>query len=128
MKPNLQKGDLKKSSQLNAEREEDLRMVTECLDFFDSMRADEDSANSLAMATLDKAATAFEGWLPKLEENPHYFLSEKQRGWLRGVYEKLFQAPVYENLVSSGKVPRGREVPTPIVLQNLPKKPPGRSL
>ncbi len=34
--------------------------------------------------------------------------------------------PEYENLVSSGKVKRGAEVPLPPALQNLPKKPPHR--
>lgn len=53
-------------------------------------------------------------------------LSEKQRAWVRNVYEQLFDVPHYENLVSSGRVPRGREVPLPPGLQNLPKKPPGR--
>jgi hypothetical protein len=33
----------------------------------------------------------------------------------------------YQNLMSSGKAPRGREVPTPAVLLNKPLKPPGRS-
>lgn len=53
-------------------------------------------------------------------------LSEKQRSWLTGTYERICGVPQYENLVSSGKAPRGREVPTPPVLQNLPKKPPTR--
>jgi hypothetical protein len=53
-------------------------------------------------------------------------LTEKQRAYVRGVYEKVFDAPQYENLISSGKAPRGREVPTPDVLKNLPKEPPSR--
>lgn len=53
-------------------------------------------------------------------------LSDKQRAWVESIYERLFDVPKYENLVSSGKVPRGREVPTPLVLQNLPKRPPPR--
>ena len=53
-------------------------------------------------------------------------LTDKQRSWLRSVYEKVVGTPQYENMISSGKAPRGREVPTPKVLLNLPKKPPGR--
>ncbi len=55
-------------------------------------------------------------------------LSDDQRSWVKSVYERLFDKPVYENLVSSGRAPRGREVPDPPVLQreNLPKKPPTR--
>lgn len=51
-------------------------------------------------------------------------LSRKQREVLKDVLEK--HEPTYENLVSSGKVPLGKPVPTPQVLQNLPKKPPTR--
>lgn len=67
--------------------------------------------------------SAFQGMLDR-----GYPLSDKQRAWVRGVYERLFDVPQYENLISSGKAPRGREVPTPSVLQNLPKKPPHRNL
>jgi len=53
-------------------------------------------------------------------------LTDKQRSWARSIHEQIFESPKYENLVSRGLVPRGREVPTPTVLQNLPKKPPQR--
>jgi hypothetical protein len=53
-------------------------------------------------------------------------LTPKQRSWAKGLAERLLDEPAYENLASSGKVYRGREVATPAVLQNLPKKPPGR--
>jgi hypothetical protein len=55
-------------------------------------------------------------------------LTKKQRAWAEAVLEgrRYEPTPEYENLVSSGKVPRGNEVPTPLALQNLPKKPPGR--
>jgi hypothetical protein len=49
-------------------------------------------------------------------------LTDRQRAWVRGVYERI--VPQYANLVSRGLVPRGKEVPTPLVLQNLPKRPP----
>jgi hypothetical protein len=54
-------------------------------------------------------------------------LSDKQRVWVRGVYEKLFDTPLYENLVSSGKVSLEGygKTPTPEVLRKLPLKPPG---
>lgn len=48
-----------------------------------------------------------------------------QREWVERVHARL--VPAYENLVSRGLVPRGREVPTPEVLKNLPLKPPGRA-
>ena len=59
-------------------------------------------------------------------ERPRFELSIKQIGWVEGVYEKLFDIPVYQNAVSAGQVPRGKEVPTPAVLQYLPKLPPHR--
>ena len=49
-------------------------------------------------------------------------LSPKQRAWVQRVHERL--VPQYENLVSSGRVPRGKEVPTPEVLKVLPLRPP----
>jgi hypothetical protein len=51
-------------------------------------------------------------------------LTDKQRGWVTSVHERV--VPAYANLVSRGLVPRGREVSTPPVLLNLPKKPPKR--
>jgi hypothetical protein len=51
-------------------------------------------------------------------------LSEKQRTWLRGVHEKITGTPHYENMVSAGTVPRGREVAS--MVGALPKKPPQR--
>jgi hypothetical protein len=49
-------------------------------------------------------------------------LTEKQREWVTRVHARI--VPQYANLVSRGLVPRGREVPTPPALQNLPKRPP----
>lgn len=54
-------------------------------------------------------------------------LSDAQRAWARGLTERLFDEPTYENLASTGRVCIGRPVPTPPVLQNLPKAPPGRT-
>jgi hypothetical protein len=54
-------------------------------------------------------------------------LSPKQRAWAKGLLERFAEKdPTYENLVSRGMVLRGREVETPAVLKNLPKKPPVR--
>jgi hypothetical protein len=70
---------------------------------------------------------AFGGMLVDLESGRWNQLTEKQRLWARGVTERAFDEPTYENVFSAGKIPRGlHEVPTPAVLQNLPMKPPGR--
>jgi hypothetical protein len=47
-------------------------------------------------------------------------LTEKQRAWVSAVHQRVI--PQYENLVSSGLVPRGKEVP--LMVGALPKKPP----
>lgn len=54
-------------------------------------------------------------------------LTDKQRAWVRNVLGDKAE-PEYENLVSSGKVPRGVHVESPPVLrrENLPLRPPGR--
>jgi hypothetical protein len=48
------------------------------------------------------------------------FLSRKQRLWAEEAMKRITPLP-------AGTVPRGREVPLPLVLQNLPKLPPGRT-
>lgn len=55
-------------------------------------------------------------------------LSDKQRSWVAGVYEEVFDEPRYANLASSGRLCVGRPVYAPKVLlpENLPKKPPAR--
>lgn len=56
-------------------------------------------------------------------------LTERQRSWVRGVYERVFDEPVAQNLWSSGQVPRGEALATPVpeVLKKpLPMRPPGR--
>jgi len=69
---------------------------------------------------------AFSEMLDRMETGRQTKLSDKQRAWVKSVYERVFEQPVYENLVSRGLVPRGREVATPEVLKNLPLKPPRR--
>lgn len=57
-------------------------------------------------------------------------LSPKQRAWAESVAtgKHVEAEPEYENLVSRGLVPRGREVAPPTALrrENLPLKPPTR--
>jgi len=66
----------------------------------------------------------FDGLLDFLKGSPSRSLSKKQRNKLQASYDRSH--PEYENLYSSGKVPKGKDIPTPPVLQNLPKFPPGR--
>ena len=69
---------------------------------------------------------AFQDMLSRMKKNGRA-LSEKQRAWLRRTAERYGVTDERElNLVSRGLVPRGRDVPTPPALRNLPKKPPGR--
>lgn len=69
---------------------------------------------------------AFRLMLRSLQSGAKLVLSDRQRAWVKDVYEKVFDDPQYENLVSRGLVPRGKEVETPAVLRNLPLRPPGR--
>lgn len=73
----------------------------------------------------DAVRVAFEDMQHKADRYP---LSKKQRDWAKAILagEKYEPPEEYLNLVSAGKVPLGRPVPTPKVLQNLPKKPPPR--
>ena len=68
----------------------------------------------------------FGKWLEELEDGERHVLSMRQRLWANDVIDR--DEPRAENLISSGLVPRGREVPVPEVLrrENLPLKPPGR--
>jgi len=92
------------------------RMLAECLSWAE---AHEDEAEARMNVH------AFEDMKNRVEKFG-LDLTDKQIAWIRGVHEKLFDVPHYENLVSSGRVPRGKEVPTPPVLQSLPKRPPAR--
>jgi hypothetical protein len=88
-------------------REEDLRKLRELLE---------------EERLTDWERDAFGGMLESLDR--YHQITDKQREIVASVYDRFH--PEYGNLVSSGKVPRGREVETPKVLQNLPKRPPGR--
>jgi hypothetical protein len=71
---------------------------------------------------------SFRDILDRMENGKLYKLSESQRGYIRGIYERVFQSPVYENLVSEGKVPRGKEVKLLVDAMPKPLKPPGRRM
>ena len=101
-----------------SQRDDDLRMLATLLD--DHLE-ELSEAEVEAFADMRFNMTAYE----KVGGQDHRRqLSAKQRQWVTSVHERL--VPQYANLVSRGLVPRGREVPTPPVLQNLPKKPPPR--
>ena len=91
-------------------RADDLRMLNALL-------------NEHAHELSDAETEAFASMRYDLELH-HDKLTEKQRTWVTATHERI--VPQYANLVSRGLVPRGREVPTPPALQNLPKRPPVR--
>lgn len=95
-----------------AHRDDDLAMLRRLVD---------DYATDLS----DLERDAFDDMLEQLTSGAFGVLTAKQRDWAKTVAERV-GAVGYDNLVSSGRVPRGREVPTPAVLQRLPLKPPGR--
>lgn len=68
----------------------------------------------------ERAADAFRSMF-KMER-----LTPKQRAWAEAMVEgrRYDPAPEYENLISSGKAPRGREVE--LMVKDKPKFPPGR--
>jgi hypothetical protein len=116
---------------------EDLRMLrllcaraTE-LDEDDDSDARADGLDALgshdANAFQPATRKAFRDMLSKLE-NGLPELSQRQREWVRGIFDRVFDDPQYENLFSSGNLCLGKPVETPEVLrrENLPLKPPGR--
>lgn len=77
----------------------------------------------LALDDLDDARrAAFEDMQTRARP-----LTPKQRAWAEATLAGVrYEPPVeYENLVSSGKVPRGREVT--VNVGALPKRPPGKT-
>jgi len=93
-------------------RDSDLKMLKEILEHSDDLNGNEVEA----FADMQFDLTAYEN------KDRFHELTEKQREWVKRVHERV--VPAYSNLVSGGLAPRGREVPTPPALQNLPKKPP----
>jgi len=89
-------------------RDSDLKMLKEILEHSDDLNGTE--------------VEAFADMESSLTTDRFHELTEKQRQWAKTVWERV--VPAYSNLVSGALVPRGREVPTPPALQNLPKRPP----
>jgi hypothetical protein len=96
-------------------RADDIKLLTELLQWAEVHDEAEERFN----------VKAFENMLQRVSASGRE-LTPSQRSWVRDIHEKVFDEPRCENLFSSGKVPRGREVDTPEVLRNLPLKPPGR--
>lgn len=93
-------------------RDEDIKLLKKVLKFIDESSSEK----------LGTQRDSFEHMLIGLQERRFNNLTTKQRMWAKSILDE----PEYENLVSEGKAPRGREVPTPAVLQQRPLKPPGR--
>ena len=88
-------------------RQQDLETLTKLVEDFDGQ-------------LRDGELEAFMNMRAMLLEGQFHCLTDKQRAWAKKKLEE-FQ-PEYENLVSSGKVPRGNEVQS--MVGPLPKKPP----
>jgi hypothetical protein len=104
----------------DSKRTSDLNLLGELL----GKHADElTDRETEAFASMRFDLQAYGGILDGTDAGrPFHQLSDKQRGWVTSVHGRV--VPAYANLVSRGLAPRGREVPTPAVLQNLPKRPP----
>lgn len=74
---------------------------------------------SNAPELTDGERDAFADMLADLQSGERSVLSRKQRAWAEETAARL-------KPIDATKVPRGREVPTPKVLQQLPKRPPPR--
>lgn len=73
-----------------------------------------------------KEREAFESMLHRSKDG-RFELSPAQRRWVEDAYRKYeLDADEAQNLVSSGQVPRGREVKFPFETMPRPLKPPGR--
>lgn len=71
----------------------------------------------------DDNREAFDGMLTRLD-GQYLTLNEKQRTYVKDVAERHELLIEYESGVSSGTVPRGREVP--LLVKDKPLKPPSR--
>lgn len=98
-----------------SQRDDDLRVLNELLGS-GAPNAEMTDVEVEAFASMRFDLTAYH------DDYRQDQLTEKQRAWVTSVHKRL--VPQYANLVSQGLVPRGREVPTPKVLQDLPKRPP----
>lgn len=98
---------------------DDVRKLRACIEWAFDHGADDDSE-------VAPWLFAFRSMLMALDDGRLVALTEKQRSWVHGVYEKVFDEPIYLNLVSAGRVPLGKPVELPEVLKKLPLKPPTR--
>lgn len=74
----------------------------------------------------DKEREAFESMKARSRDG-RLPLTSAQREWVKGAYKKYeLDAGEAQNLVSSGQVPRGKEVTFPFETMPRPLKPPGR--
>jgi hypothetical protein len=103
-----------------SQREADLSMLNELLD---QHTGELSEAELEAFADMRFSLQAY-GGTDIHSKGKFQMLTTKQREWVTTVHERII--PAYANLVSRGLVPRGREVETPAVLRNLPKRPPMR--
>ena len=76
----------------------------------------------LTFELSDEEHTAFNSMQHQLDRSKKAVLTDKQRRWANDALEK--REPQYANLVSSGKVVRGKEVVVNVGLK--PLKPPTR--
>jgi hypothetical protein len=92
-----------------SQREDDLKMLNDVMEL---------------ETTTEEQKDAFHNMRGVLLRGEYQTLTIKQRSWLKSV----LGVPEYENLITNGKAPRGREVPTIPALQrqNLPLKPPAK--
>jgi len=100
---------------VSTQREEDLRLLEDLLCNHD---------HELSPTELEAFADMRDDLLAYGTGEGYRELTVPRRSWLQKTLARV--APQYENLVSRGLVPRGREVPTPAVLQKLPMKPPAK--
>lgn len=78
-------------------------------------------------ALSNKERDAFESMKARLKDGRQE-LSSAQRQWVEDAYKKHeLDAEESQNLVSTGQVPRGREVKFPFETMPRPLKPPGRA-
>jgi hypothetical protein len=105
---------------MKEQRDEDLRMLNELLGSgvlgADGLR----DAEVEAFASMRFDLKAYQS--TSVAGRPGFYkLTDKQRAWVVAVHERVTGGG-YENLVSSGKVPRGAEVQ--LMVGPLPKRPP----
>lgn len=103
----------------------DIELLTKAIDKLTEKLRDRHGFDRSGVEYIDGAVEAFALMRLDLQLKRFPELTSKQRAWAeREAGEGSDET--YENLWSSGKVPRGREVPLPEVLKVLPKKPPPR--